>query len=253
MKPLVTMLVARLLAAAPEAGTTPSLDAAQASAESALQAARTAAASKKQLPPLAKEKLTAAEELCRQKKFRECAQAADEAWKLSAEKVEEPTRFAVEVHQDGSTQVRSQSGKPVQVAAQGVTRPVYAGQAVAVTQGKAPSAPQTVPAVPVLVKPETDEKLRLKPSRKGLGPVLLTWSAVPGASAYEVRVEGKESPLFFASKSASVQLPPLPPGSYRWAVRSVVAANLKSDLSEQRAFELIEDPLKLEVKGGEWK
>jgi hypothetical protein len=247
MKVLLTYVIARALLVTPEG------DPSEAAAQSALQAARTATASRKSVPVLAKEKLSLAESFCKEGKYKECAAAADEAWKLSAKESADSSHFAVEVAKDGSTHVRAKSGKPVQVAAQGVSRPVYAGQAVAVAQGKPPASPVEIPGVPHLKTPASEERLRLKPSKKGLGPVTLAWDAVNGASSYEVVLEGSEQPLQLASPKARVQLPYLPAGTYRWAVRAVGASDIKSDLSEKRAFELIEDPLKLEVKGGDWK
>jgi hypothetical protein len=247
------------LSATPD-GAVVSPESVKARAQSALQAARAALTRTKSEPrkrtkdqERGASRLAEAEVLCQAEKYDACANAADEAWTLATAHTQNPTRFAVEVQDSGTTNVRARTGKPIAVTAHGVSRPIYPGQIVKVTEGKPPAPPLNVPNAPSLKTPDSAAQLRLKPNGKGLGPVTLAWEAVRGAASYEVTVRGTEAtPLLLASQTPTVNLPPMPAGSYRWSVQAL-AAEVKSDPSEERTFELVEDPLKLEVKGGSWK
>jgi hypothetical protein len=105
---------------------------------------------------------------------------------------------------------------------------------------------------PSLLTPNDKERLRVKPTEKGLGPVLLTWAPVAGAREYEVefQVDGKRQSLKVQLPKAT--LPPLPPGKVLWAVRSV-ADGATSEYGVQRWFELQPEQLKLDVSSQGFK
>ncbi len=185
-------------------------------------------------------------------RYTQAAKAADAAWQLVSASAAEPTRFAVEVAEDGRTRVRARTGQPVRVEAEGVTRPVYAGQSVSVEKGKAPTLVEQPPAAPIPLLPTDNRKLRLRASPNGLGPVALSWQPVAGAQSYEVEVvalAAKSEPMTFKVERAEAKLPPLAPGKYAWSVRAVGTEGRRGAASPSRAFELTPEALKLEVKG----
>ncbi|MGQ0508046.1 MAG: peptidoglycan-binding protein LysM [Myxococcaceae bacterium] len=218
-------------------------------ANSALAAARNAvAAGGKNQNADASKHLREAEKLFREARYRESAQAADSTWRLLSESATQPTRFAVEVAEDGKTKVASRTGQPVRVEAQGVTQPVYAGQSVRVEKGKPPSAPESAPLPPLLVSPHDNFHLYLRGASTALGPVILTWHAVNGAQSYEVEVTGSGAPLALKSARPEARLPPLAAGRYSWTVRAI-KGEVRSAPSATRSFELSPDAMKLDVKG----
>ncbi len=233
---------------------------ARALALSALTAARNAvkqAGSASSQREEASARLKEAEALFQSARYPEAAEAADSAWRLVSASARQNTKFAVEVEPSGRTKVSSRSGQPVRVEGEGVARPVYPGQTVSVAKGEPPRAAEALTA-PALLAPADLGRLKLKPSEKGLGPVTLSWQRVAGAIRYEVDVSPSEKAALNRALSlkvdrAEARLPPLPPGKYAWSVRAVGAQGARSDPSERRSFELLVDPLKLEVKGTTWK
>ncbi len=200
----------------------------------------------------ASRRLVDAEKLFHGAQYTEAAKAADAAWQLVSGSALQPTRFAVEVAEDGRTTVSARTGRPVRVEGEGVTRPVYAGQSVTVEKGKAPTPVEQPPAAPVPVAPADNRKVKARPLGTGLGPVALSWQAVNGAQAYEVEVvevAGKSQPLTLRVERTEAKLPPLSPGRYAWSVRAIGGEGLRSAASPSRAFELTQEALKLEVKG----
>jgi hypothetical protein len=164
----------------------------------------------------------------------------------------------VEVSDGGTTKVTSRAGTPVRVEAQGVQREVNAGQTLSVARGEAPPVPRAAPpSVPVLSFPEENAKLRLKPDPKGnLGPVRLAWKKSNKAHSYRVEVVSDLSdvaPIALESATPFLSLPPLPPGHYRWRVLAQGGEALNSEPSAVRRFELVVEPLKLEVRQPIWK
>jgi LysM repeat protein len=200
----------------------------------------------------ASRRLLEAESLFHGARYGEAAKVADAAWQLVSASAAQPTRFAVEVAEDGRTRVSARTGQPVRVEGDGVTRPVYSGQSVTVEKGKPPTFAELPPAAPVPLAPADNRKLRFRPSPNGLGPVAISWQAVAGAQAYEVEVvaaAGKSDPLILKVDRAEAKLPPLAAGRYTWSVRALGTEGLRSAASPSRAFELAPDALKLEVKG----
>ena len=205
----------------------------------------------------ARRRLSEAEQLFALAEYARAAAAADEAWKLVSERETVGTAFTVEVNDAGTTRVTSHSGTPVRVEAQGVQRAITAGQAVTVARGERPPKPEAPPAVPVLSSPRDDARLELKPDRRGeLGPVQLAWTRSAHATRYivEIQSEGADRrTLKLETAQASIAVPRLPPGRYRWTVRAAGAGALNSEPSAPRRFELAVNPLKLEVREPTWK
>lgn len=206
----------------------------------------------------AKAQLGQATALFSQARYAEAANAADSAWKLLNHGRDASTRFAVDVDQDGTTQVSAKSGQPVRVESEGKMVSVAAGQRVVVHKGE---VPQLAPPPPMLVEsllaprlltPADHRKLVYK--RKGdLGPVQLSWAAVRGAESYAVEVSAEGAPtLKLSSKRPRLTLPRLPPGTYQWTVKALGATG-ESPRSEARAFELVRAGMKLEVHETKWK
>jgi hypothetical protein len=202
-------------------------------------------------------RLKEAESLFSGARYPDAAKAADSAWHLVSRSAGEPTRFNVEVAENGTTHVRSKGGTPVRVEAQGVARPVYAGQMVRVDKGRAPTVPEAELGSPGLVSPPDAKRLHFRSSRAELGPVTLSWERVAGAREYEVDVvpsgPSEDGRMTLKVSRPSAKLPLLPAGTYLWSVRAVSPQGNRSADSTQRKFELVAEPLKLEVKGSEWK
>jgi hypothetical protein len=188
--------------------------------------------------------------------YQSAAQAADGAWRLLTPAMAGRSSFQVSVDEEGATTVAVQTGPAVRVTAEEVTQPVHAGEVVRVEKGQPPPAPRRPLAAPTLRKPEADARLKLVPVRGKLGPVTLSWTAVQGASRYEVEVLSAEGAAIHHSTIAAAQqqleLPPLPPGRYRWTVRSLSEGQKPAPASE-RLFELVEDAVKLQVGSPAWK
>ncbi|XXF76397.1 LysM peptidoglycan-binding domain-containing protein [Myxococcaceae bacterium GXIMD 01537] len=226
---------------------------------SALETARNAVAQAERAgkrPQEAAAKLKEAEGYFLSAHYAEAARAADRAWKLVSAGSPQPTAFAVEVSEQGDTQVIGISGAPVRVEAEGTTRAVGPGETVRVKKGEPPPPP--APAAPPLTAPRPtapshEQKLTLQPVKGRLGPVLLAWEAVAGAQAYEVEVRPPAGePLRLSVIAAQAQLAALSPGRYRWTVRAL-KQDARSEASVERLFELVDGSLKLEVKGSKWK
>lgn len=202
----------------------------------------------------ASRRLAEAEEHFHQARYAEATRAADAVWELISDSPQPGTQFSVQVNHEGRTQVMTRTGQPVRVEAEGVTQTVYAGQTTVVEKGQPPTRPVEQLPAPSLSTPADQTTFKVKPTRQGLGPVTLTWKAVPGAKGYEVELtvpDGK-APMVVKATRPEAKLPPLPPGQYQWAVRSV-ADDLKSGLSARRSFELQAEQIKLEVRGAGWK
>jgi hypothetical protein len=206
----------------------------------------------------ARSRLDEAESLFVRAEYVRAAEAADEAWKRVSEQKSAETAFSVEVSDGGTTKVTSRAGTPVRVEAQGVQREVNAGQTLSVARGEAPPVPRAAPPpVPVLSFPGENAKLKLKPDSKGnLGPVQLAWKKSNTAHSYRVEVVSDLSdiaPITLESATPFLSLPPLPPGHYRWRVLAQGGEALNSEPSAMRRFELVVEPLKLEVRQPIWK
>jgi LysM repeat protein len=219
-------------------------------ASSTLKTAR-AAVSQAGVPEAKREaargKLKEAETHFAQARYTDATRAADEAWQLVSEGKPSETVFTVKVDKDGSTQVKSVSGTPVRVEAQGRSQPLYVGQQVQVKKGEPPPAPVVALPAPVPVKPAAGAELALQP---GKAELVLTWEPVAGATAYEVvlaREGGKE--LVVRAPKPETKLTTLKAGRYHWTVRAV-AEERRSEPSERRAFVLQQD---LSIQVGGWK
>jgi hypothetical protein len=158
----------------------------------------------------------------------------------------------VDVQEDGTTAVKVVSGKARLQATDGSTRDLNAGDSLRV-QKDAPLPPPTlVLAVPQLLQPSDSQKMKLKPTRGGLGPVKLTWHAVQGAERYALElVPDKGERRVVLVDATEVKLP-LAPGAWRWNVRAV-AGESRSEPSAERRFQVAEQGLELDVKSSNWK
>lgn len=201
--------------------------------------------------------LAEAERLLSEARYEEAARAADGAWQMLSKANPPATTFSVEVKDDGASKVTARRGQPVRVEAQGVQRAVSPGHMVTVVRGATPTQPRPLPQPPVLAVPRADARLRLAPDEKGqLGPVNLKWKKATGATGYSVEVvpdRADPTPLVLTSARPAIELPPMPPGRYRWQVHAVGDDGERSAPSEPRWFVLEPTKLKLEVRGTDWK
>ena len=212
--------------------------------------------------------LKLAEDAFRAARYDDAARKADAAWQLVSKDARQNTRFTVDVADDGKTTVSARSGQPVRVEAQGISQPVYAGQTATVEKGQGPAVqppgaptdlsstleqpPKATPTpltAPVLLSPKDAVLLTLKPGPQGMGPVKLSWKAVPAASSYQVEVtaDAGGAPQILRATGAEVRLAALPAGKYHWSVKALGAAGQAAE-SARRWFELKPAPLKLQVK-----
>jgi len=150
------------------------------------------------------------------------------------------------VVKDGGTQVHN-NGTPF------VSVTPNDGKSQLVPPGARAELTGTSLRAPSLLSPNDKEKVKVKPTEKGLGPIVLSWTPVAGAKEYEVEFQVDNGPpKLLKVQRTEYRLPPLPPGKVLWAVRSV-SDGITSD-SARRWFELQADELKLNVQqGGGWK
>ena len=241
----------QLLLPGPERGLALS---ALASAKSAVHQAKPGAARSE-----ASERTAEAERLLSNGHYAEAAAEADSAWKLLSGRVEDPSRFAIQVAPDGTTRVHVDSGIPVRVEAEGHTRAVNAGETVLVHKGEAPGIPTgqlQAPSAnaleaPVLLSPAAGLRLILDPKGKGVGPLRLSWRAVAGARGYLVELTGPTSQTLRTPR-AEASFASLPTGGYRWSVRALGVEGELGPASE-RVLELSTGNIKLEVQTPDWK
>jgi hypothetical protein len=198
----------------------------------------------------AEARLKDAEAHFQQARYADALHKADEAWALL--NPPQPSNFTVEVDKDGgTTTVTHRQGPPVTVEAQHATRVLAKGESVRVQQGTVLPEP---PAAPQLSQPVDKQRLTLKPASGGLlAPVTLTWTAVTGATRYEVEVtpvatEAGAAPVRTVVSERQWTLPALPPGRYRWTVTAVSPEQGRSLPSQTRRFELAAEALELNVK-----
>lgn len=200
----------------------------------------------------AEARLKDAEEHFQAARYADALHKADEAWALL--NPPQPSNFTVEVdHDGGTTTVTHRQGPPVTVEAQHATRVLTRGESVRVQQGTVLPEP---PVAPQLAQPADKARFTLKPASGNLlGPVTLSWTAVAGATRYEVEVvaEGVEdgaapAPVRSVVTSRQWTLPALPAGRYRWTVTAVSPEQGRSLPSQTRRFELAAESLELNVK-----
>ncbi|QRK04250.1 LysM peptidoglycan-binding domain-containing protein [Archangium violaceum] len=200
-------------------------------------------------------KLKEAETHFQSARYQDAAKAADGAWKLLSESASQPTAFTVAVDDTGATTVKSVSGQPVRVEAEGVTRPVLVGESVRVEKGQPPPVPRAPLGVPHPTQPADKLKLSVQFAKGGQGPITLAWQAVEGAEGYEVELMPQRGEKRVLSASATQLKVSLPAGSYRWSVRAL-AREQRSEASAERGFEVAEAPAKpinLQVQPSKWK
>ncbi len=225
-----------------------------ASAKSAVQQAKPGAARTE-----AAERTAEAERQLSAAKYAEAAAEADSAWKLLSQRVEDPSRFAIQVAPDGTTRVHVDSGIPVRVEAEGRTRAVSPGETVLVHKGEAPGIPTGQLATPtagtleapVLLAPAAGQRLALDPKGKGVGPLRLSWRAVAGARGYLVELHGPTGQTLRTTR-AEANFPSVLTGSYRWSVRALGVEGALGPAAE-RPLELTSGNIKLEVQPPDWK
>ncbi len=225
-----------------------------ASAKSAVQQAKPGAARTEAL-----ERTAEAERQLSSGKYAEAAAQADSAWKLLSQRVEDPSRFAIQVAPDGTTRVHVDSGIPVRVEAEGRTRAVSPGETVLVHKGEAPGIPTGQLATPtaggleapLLLAPAAGQRLALDPKGKGVGPLRLSWRAVAGARGYLVELRGPSAQTLRTTR-AEANFPSVLTGGYRWSVR---ALGVEGELgpAAERPLELTNSNIKLEVQPPDWK
>ncbi|MFY2558251.1 peptidoglycan-binding protein LysM [Corallococcus terminator] len=226
----------------------------------ALETARTLVAQAKGagVLPEAEARLSEAEVHFRTARYAQASEAANAAGTLvSAGRAPHPSSFSVHVEPDaGTTTVSVTRGPPVRVEAEGVTRPVAPGETVLVEKGRPPVAPPPPLAVPQPEQPRNGAVLKLRADKHDqLGPVKLTWAAVPGVERYEVEVARDSAGATVVTQTTTtpeVTLPVLPAGRYWWTVRAVGASG-RSEPSAVRRFELVPARLSINVKKGPWQ
>lgn len=225
-----------------------------ASAKSAVHQAKPGAARTE-----ASGRLADAEKLLSAAHYAEAAAQADGAWKLVSQRPEDPSHFAIQVADDGTTRVHVDSGIPVRVEAEGRTRAVSPGETVLVRRGEGPGIP-TGPSVspgpgtldaPELLSPAPNLRLSLDPKSKGVGPLRLSWRAVAGAQGYLVELKGP-SPQTVRTPRAEASFSTVLPGTYRWSVRALGPEGALGPASE-RSLEIAAGNIKLEVQPPDWK
>ncbi|WNG34793.1 LysM peptidoglycan-binding domain-containing protein [Archangium violaceum] len=200
-------------------------------------------------------KLKEAETHFQNARYQDAAKAADGAWKLLSESAAQPTAFTVAVDDTGATTVKSVSGQPVRVEAEGVTRPVLVGESVRVEKGQPPPAPRAPLSVPHPTQPADRLKLSVQFAKSGLGPITLAWQAVEGAEGYEVELMPQQGEKRVLTATATQLKVALPAGTYRWSVRAL-ARDHRSEASTEQGFEVAEAPAKpinLQVQPSKWK
>jgi LysM repeat protein len=225
-----------------------------ASAKSAVRQAKAGAARSE-----ASGRLADAERLLSAAHYAEAAAQADGAWKLVSQRPEDPSHFAIQVADDGTTQVHVDSGIPVRVEAEGHTRAVSPGETVLVRRGEAPgipSGPITPPGpgaleAPVLLSPAPNFHLALDPVGKGVGPLRLSWRAVAGARGYLVELRGP-SPQTVRTTHAEANFSSVLTGSYRWSVRALGVEGALGPAAD-RALDVSSGNIKLEVQPPDFK
>ncbi len=225
-----------------------------ASAKSAVRQARAGAARAE-----ASGRLADAEQLLSTAHYAEAAAQADGAWKLVSQRPDDPSHFAIQVANDGTTQVHVDSGIPVRVEAEGHTRAVSPGETVLVRRGEAPGIPSgpDTPAplgaleAPVLLSPAPNFRLALDPAGKGVGPLRLSWRAVPGARGYLVELKGPSSQTV-RTTHVEASFPSVLTGGYRWSVRALGVEGALGP-SAERALNVSSGNIKLEVQPPDFK
>ncbi len=225
-----------------------------ASAKSAVRQAKAGAARSE-----ASGRLADAEQLLSTAHYAEAAAQADGAWRLVSQRAEDPSHFAIQVAEDGTTQVHVDSGTPVRVEAEGHTRAVSPGETVLVRRGEAPGIPSvpTGPAgpgvleAPVLLSPAPNFRLALDPVGKGVGPLRLSWRAVSGARGYLVELKGP-SPQTLRTTHSEANFPSVLTGGYRWSVRALGVEGGLGPAAE-RALDVTSGNIKLEVQPPDFK
>jgi LysM repeat protein len=204
-------------------------------------------------------RLEDAEHLLSLAHYQEAAAEADGAWKLVSQRPEDPSHFAIQVADDGTTRVHEDSGIPVRVEAEGRTRAVSPGETVLVRRGEAPGMPTgpTTPSpqgaleAPVLLSPAANLHLSLDAKGKGVGPLHLSWRAVAGARGYLVELKGP-SPQTVRTAHPEASFQSVLSGSYRWSVRALGIEGALGPSSE-RALDVSTGNIKLEVQPPDWK
>ncbi|NVJ28071.1 peptidoglycan-binding protein LysM, partial [Myxococcus sp. AM011] len=111
-------------------------------------------------------------------------------------------------------------------------------------------------AVPQPEQPKQGAVLKRRAdAKKQLGPVKLTWAAVPGVERYEVEVARDSEGAAVVTQTTTtpeVTMPALAAGRYWWTVRAVGGAG-RSEPSAVRRFELVPERLPINVKKGPWQ
>jgi LysM repeat protein len=198
-------------------------------------------------------KLREAESLFKTAHYVSAAEAADQAWQLLSPGAAQPSEFRVKVTDDGATTISVKSGPPVQVKAENETQPVKPGESVRVEKGQPPPPAEAALRAPEPRTPNHGKLLKFKSVKGQLGPVVLTWTSVPGARQYEVEVlPTSGEPLRKTVEATRLELPLLAAGRYRWTVRALGESH-KSNASSERHFELAEDQVMLRVGDPTWK
>lgn len=224
-----------------------------ASAKSAVHQAKPGAARTE-----ASGRLADAEKLLSGAHYAEAAAQADGAWKLVSQRPEDPSHFAIQVAEDGTTRVHVDSGTPVRVEAEGLTRAVSPGETVLVRRGEGPGIPTGTlqPGLealepPALLSPGPNLRLPLDPKGKGVGPLRLSWRAVAGAHGYLLELKGP-SPQTVRTPNTEAGFQTVLPGTYHWSVRALGPEGALGPASE-RSLEIAPGNIKLEVQPPDWK
>jgi hypothetical protein len=257
------LLLAALLSAPPAAPpaaaptAAEAADSAVAAAERAIAEARAAGAAEADLAAAA-QVLVRARTARREGRPEEARRLSDEAWaaaRRARETAAGRTRFSVGVGDDDATRVAVQRGQ-VEVEAQGERAAVPAGQGARIRHGSRPEV-SPLPQAPEALDPADGAAVTVRPAARAGEPVL-AWSAVAGATSYEVVVardaDFRQVALRLHSPVPRLALRgTLSPGDYRWRVTARDGRGFSSPPSGPRRLQVVERPPRLEVERPVWR
>jgi len=152
--------------------------------------------------------------------------------------VQQESRVGVEVAEDATTVVAAYAGRAKVAGTAGESVELAERQAVTATRQGRLSSRRAIPEPPVLESPRANAVINMDQGDR----VVLSWRAVPGASAYKVQVS--RSHLFAPAnieveavrKETSVTLRLRLPGTYYWRVAALGSEQTPSEWSAPRAF-----------------
>ncbi len=152
--------------------------------------------------------------------------------------------------------VRNLPDRRVEAVLQGERAAVPAGQGARIRHGSRPEV-SPLPQAPEALDPGDGAAVTVRPAARAGEPVL-AWSAVAGATSYEVVVARDAD---FRQVALRLQSPvprlalrgTLAPGDYRWRVTARDGRGFSSPPSGPRRLRVVEKPPRLEVESPVWR